>query len=119
MRRSHRPWHQLPTHAGGAEYEPADQRGVAEPGAALGLRVVLGRLGDRGLALLRLRYLEGLPLEAIGRQLGLSQQRVGQLLAGALRRARRPAGQGDGAAAGPPTGAAAGPAGAAPARRSR
>ena len=84
---------QLPVNGDGRELDPPDPRAVPEAGVALDARAVLGRLGDRDRQVLRLRYLDGLTVAQVGRRLGVSPQRATQLLARALRNARRLAGQ--------------------------
>jgi RNA polymerase sigma factor (sigma-70 family) len=92
---------QLPVNEDGRELDPPDNRHGPEPGTALDAEAVLHWLEPRDRKLLEMSYLHGLTNEEISGQLGISQQRVGQLLGRALRRARLLAGQGKGTASVP------------------
>lgn len=62
------------------------------------LRPALAGLSDRERRIIRLRFVEGLTQEQIGRHLGVSQMQVSRLLAGILRRLRDDLGISDDAA---------------------
>lgn len=62
------------------------------------LRPALAGLSDRERRLIRLRFVDGLTQEQIGRHLGVSQMQVSRLLAGILRRLRDDLGISDDAA---------------------
>lgn len=62
------------------------------------LRPAMARLTDRERRIIRLRFVDGLTQEQIGRQLGVSQMQVSRLLAGILGRLRDDLGMSDAAA---------------------